>query len=104
MNPVPSPYNAATGGVRSTPRPPLLPAWEVQFEHPSGRGEIWLRAETMEAAVAELRRMHPLFTTCRVRAMGSDGEPVAYDTNEAAATTLCHGHPGPPHAAHDSPA
>lgn len=104
MSPVPSPYNAATGGVRSTPRPPLLPAWEIQFDHPSGRGEIWLRVASMDDAVAELRRMHPAFTTCRVRAMGSNGEPVAYETNDAAANALCHGHPGAPHPLLDPPA
>lgn len=97
MRPVPSPYNAATGGVTYAGRPvqpvavpPLLPLWEVTYEDKHGTGRIWTRAGTDVDAVQELRRLRPDFASCVCKLFPVQSEEEQDDAR-------CHGHPGAPH-------
>lgn len=97
MNPVPSPYNSATGGVRYAGKPlklesatPLLPLWEVTYSQGGSRFTLYLRAQHTADAVQELRRLHPAFDSCSV-------QPWPRHAPADTGASECHGHPGAPH-------
>jgi hypothetical protein len=109
MEPVPSPYNAATGGVRyagrtvtreelatisrnvselvNGPRPPLDPLWRVQYKLGESAGVVYIRASDINALVAELRRLYTAAIRYAVwqvdgegATYGGTGAPAMYDT------------------------